>query len=441
MNENNNALKHLTISLTVLAGLFTVLFLLLPWMQDVLKNPHQYLNIGLAPTDFQMFVALGSVVLVIVLISFIVYLLLSTNTRANLIARGESEGLADSREQFIKLYEEAPVPYVMLDQTGAMNQPNKATLRFFGAGAQEIEGKNIFSLCAEEDSEIRDRLFQFYHTKVPINREEVRMTVKSGEVRWIMISIFTLGKSSNSNNVGLATIFDISEQKKLDQAKTEFVSLASHQLRSPMAAIKWSGDMLLSGDIGQLTDKQREYVNRIYKVNEETIDLVNTLLNVSRIEIGTLAIDKRATNVPEICQSILEELAPQIEQKKIQIEKQYNAPLENVNTDPKLLRIVIQNLISNAVKYTPDGGAVTIALNETANERQVSVTDTGYGIPKEQQDKIFTKLFRADNVRKLSAVQGTGLGLYLVKSIIEALGGNISFQSEENRGSIFTIGF
>jgi signal transduction histidine kinase len=113
--------------------------------------------------------------------------------------------------------------------------------------------------------------------------------------------------------------------------------------------------------------------------------------------------------------------------------------LENIKSDPKLLRIVIQNLLSNAVKYTPEGGTVTITLEESIFEKAIIVSDTGIGIPKKEQDKIFIKMFRADNARRLSTSQGTGLGLYLVKSMVGALGGNVSFVSLENKGSSFTI--
>ena len=169
------------------------------------------------------------------------------------------------------------------------------------------------------------------------------------------------------------------------------------------------------------------------------ISLVDVLLNVSRIEMGTLPVNLESTNLEELCQSVLSELSLQIEKNKIYIERQYNDFLKDVKSDPKLLRIVIQNLISNAVKYTRDNGTVTITFDESLGQKKIIISDTGLGIPKEEQERVFTKLFRAKNVRDLKNGQGTGLGLYMVKSIIESLGGSISFVSEENKGSIFTI--
>jgi signal transduction histidine kinase len=304
---------------------------------------------------------------------------------------------------------------------------------------EEIQGKNIFSYIKQEDEELPGKLFQFYKSGKAINREEVVMVTKNRDVRFVQLSIFEMKSVGSFFTTGFAMIFDITEEKMLDRAKTEFVSLASHQLRTPLATTKWLTEMLASGDLGDLTSKQKEYVDKLHTSNQNMVDLVDTLLNILRIEIGTLNIDIKPTNVEELCESILSELAYPIVKKNIQINREFGGHLQNIQSDPKLLRIVIQNLVSNAVKYTPDNGTITIAFVEVGDNKKIVVSDTGLGIPEAQQDKVFTKLFRADNVRKLSSSQGTGLGLYLVKSVMGSLGGNISFESEENKGSIFTI--
>lgn len=233
---------------------------------------------------------------------------------------------------------------------------------------------------------------------------------------------------------------DITHEKIVDQAKSEFVSLASHQLRTPLSTIKWYVEMLLEGDAGKFEDVQTKYLKVIYKSNQRMIELVNDLLNVSRIELGTFAVEPQQINIQEVIEGVLEELFPQIDVKKIEVEKYLDPNFPSVNADPKLIRIIAQNLITNAITYTPPEGSIRVAINinESNNNFIFSVADTGYGIPKNDQSKVFTKLFRADNVRE-RVTEGTGLGLYIVKSIVEQSGGKIWFESEENQGTIFYV--
>lgn len=421
--------------------MINALFLSSDFIQSFVKNPSEYVKGGFLNFDLQFSIVFIGLIIIIVLISYIFYLILTFNSRSELVVWEKTKSLALSKGQFMRLYESAPVPYVMLNKNGEIYEPNKATLRFFGVVPEEIEGKNLFSFASEEDKELAEKFFHYYKSNLPIERKEIQMVTKNGEVKSVLLSIFEMKNLENGKSMGMAIIFDVTEQKLLDKAKTEFVSLASHQLKTPLATTKWYTEMLTSGDLGELLPKQKEYIDRLHAANDNMIELVDVLLNVSRIEMGSLAVEVKPTNVEELSESVLLELNPLIEKKRINIIKKYNNCLTNVKSDPKLLRIVIQNLISNAVKYTPEDGTINIDFEETPNERKIIVSDTGVGIPKGDQGKIFTKLFRSDNVKILPNSQGTGLGLYLVKSMIEGLGGNISFVSEENKGSTFTIKF
>lgn len=433
--------EHLTISLVVLVILLGTIFASFSLIEDILTRPQRYFSTDLSGEQMQFVVVHIAFVVISVLVSYIIYLLFSLQTRTEIAVFNTTKSLGASLEQFVKFYEDAPVPYIIIDKSGNIKNPNKAALRFFGTVLEEIKDKNIFYYQPEEDKDKIEKLIRYYKSNVPINREEVRLVTKNGDIRWALISIFETKDPESSARTGLVTIFDITDQKKLDQAKTEFVSLASHQLRTPVATVKWYIEMLLSDNIGALSPKQNEYLKTVFKVNEEMIDLVETLLNVSRIEIGTIKIEPKSTDVIELTEGILMELSPQIEGKNINIEKQYDNNLKDVEIDPKLLRIVIQNLISNAVKYTRENGTVSIVFKESFGEKTIVVSDNGIGIPEGQQDKIFTKMFRAENTHKLVGASGTGLGLYLVKSMIEVMGGSISFVSKEDEGSIFTIKF
>jgi len=246
-------------------------------------------------------------------------------------------------------------------------------------------------------------------------------------------------KEENGKVIGCVVVFrDITKERMIDKAKSEFVSLASHQLRTPLSAVNWYAEMLLNGDAGKINENQRKYLEEIYHGNQRMVALVNSLLNVSRIELGTLAINIKPTNLTKLANSVLTELRPKIKNKKLKVTKKYDSRLPKIKVDPKLMRIVFQNLLSNAVKYTPLGGKVRLNITKRQSAILITVADTGYGIPKNQQAKVFTKLFRGDNVRT-KQTEGTGLGLYIVKAVVKEAGGKIWFKSQENKGTTFYV--
>jgi PAS domain S-box-containing protein len=241
----------------------------------------------------------------------------------------------------------------------------------------------------------------------------------------------------------IMVIRDITKEVEIDRAKSEFVSLASHQLRTPLTTVNWYLEMIF--DDPNLTNRQKNNLQEIYTANQRLIGLVGDLLNVSRLELGKFIIKISDFPIVEIIESVLKELVPFITDKKIKIAKKYQDAIPKMKSDDKLVRIVLQNIINNAVKYTPAGGTIDISVKmlslskKLENEYfEIKVADTGYGIPKDQQKFIFTKLFRADNVKQ-KETDGNGLGMYIAKSFVEKLGGSITFISKENKGTTFTI--
>jgi len=220
---------------------------------------------------------------------------------------------------------------------------------------------------------------------------------------------------------------DVSVHRELAQAKTDFVAIASHQLRTPLSIIKWYIDYMLCGDAGELSREQKKFLNEVYKSNERLIDLVNALLDVSRIDLGTFAIEPEPTDIIEKANLALKKFLTEIRVKKIRLEKRFDT-LPLLKFDPRLTAIIFENIISNAVKYTPENGIICLVIKKADPNILIKIFDSGCGIPREVQPKIFTKMFRADNVKRLEST-GTGLGLYIVKAIVEKSGGKIWFES------------
>jgi len=226
----------------------------------------------------------------------------------------------------------------------------------------------------------------------------------------------------------------------IDKLKDEFVSLASHELRTPMTVIKSYIWLLLQGKSGQLSDKQMLYLDRAYSSTNRLINLVNDMLNISRIESGRLVIDKKAVDIKGLISDVITEMAPKAQEEGVNLaapDKQNLIP--SVIADPDRIKEVLINLIGNSLKFTPRDGKITVTLTSKDGEVIVEVADTGTGINKEDIQKLFQKfgVVGSSYLRKQNT-QGTGLGLYLSKSLIELHGGRLWAESEgEGKGSNF----
>lgn len=227
--------------------------------------------------------------------------------------------------------------------------------------------------------------------------------------------------------------------RTLDQAKSAFVSVAAHQLRTPLSGIKWGLRLIITGDLGAVPREQKEVLEQTYESNERMIALVNDMLDVDRIESGTARFVFGPVALTPIVAAVVSELAPLISKKQIAVtvlEKEKPLPL--VTADAAKIRAVVQNLIENAVKYTMDRGTVTVTLEVQGTTVVVAVSDTGIGVPETQRQNIFKRFFRGSNALKV-ATDGTGLGLFIAKNIIENHGGRIWFETKENSGSTFSF--
>lgn len=230
-----------------------------------------------------------------------------------------------------------------------------------------------------------------------------------------------------------------------NRLKSEFVSIVSHQIRSPLTNLKWIVELLMSGILGKIGDKQSEYFKILKENLERMQELVNELLTVSRIEATKLVFKREPFSLEKIAGDLIEEFKPIAKSSNIQLEFNAEKNLPKVFADPFQILQVMENLLYNAIRYTTaafdtgkdkNSGKVAVRLFKKGNSVVCEITDNGIGIPEDDKKFIFQKFFRADNVHRYQA-SGSGLGLYICKSIIEKSNGKIGFSSKENSGSTF----
>lgn len=240
--------------------------------------------------------------------------------------------------------------------------------------------------------------------------------------------------------LGAIEVFrDITLEEEIDRMKSEFISLASHQLRTPLSTIKTYSHMLVDGYLGDITPTQRKTLRIVIGATNRMNELIGTLLNITRMESGSIAVSPKQLAVDKLAEDVLKELSVIAGSKAIDLSFRVSGKgSTTVKTDALLATEVLTNLVSNAIKYTPEQGKVTVTVRPRPSDVLVSVQDTGWGIPKHAQDQIFSKFFRAHNIVKRETT-GTGLGLYLVKGLLDQLGGTVWFNSEEGAGTTFNF--
>jgi PAS domain S-box-containing protein len=328
---------------------------------------------------------------------------------------------------------------------------NPAAARILGLGVSAVEGKHVHEILgraeASSDQELARQLYdklmtgmgQFSSLEQPPEEPSPSLDFRLEAEQKVVVGKLSPALLGTGEFPSLVTVLrDISREAEVDRLKNEFISTVSHELRTPMTSIKGYSDLLFNDRVGALSDQQRHFVGVIKNNADRLTALVNDILDISRIETGRLKLQIDSLDLMELIGGVVDNFRGQMVEKSLDLTLDLPPSLPPVRGDMGRVTQVLENLTSNAWKYTPEGGRVTIRAQAIESYVQVDVTDTGIGIDLKDIPHIFDRFYRTEQA-EVQAVDGSGLGLSIVKMFVELLGGDIWVTSELNKGSTFSF--
>lgn len=321
---------------------------------------------------------------------------------------------------------------------------NQTAADYIGKPQENIIGTHTsehftFEIGNEDESDRQMPIQQVLETHKTVTFPNHMFVVKEG-VRLPITGTAAPIFDDHKAFLGVIVIFqDITEKYALEQMKDRFLSVAAHQLRTPIGSMRWSMELLRNGDFGELPAGAQEAIQELYDNSNRLLALINSLLDVSRIDQGKVNEESVLVDMTEVIQEVVTTLSGEAKQRGMTLTfTMPEKPLPPVRVTRGHMFEAIENLVSNALRYSREGGSVTITVGSQKGKLEIRVADTGIGIPEADQTKIFSKFFRASNAVR-SFTDGSGLGLSVVKSYVEENGGTVSFESKENVGTTFII--
>ena len=306
---------------------------------------------------------------------------------------------------------------------------------------KDIDNKKLKSLAEISYPALSEKAHKVKRTASGVLDESVgvnEITIHHPLEKELQVVTAPIVSPKTGTQKGFIKVFrDITRERVISRSKSEFISIAAHQLRTPLSAIKWAMSLIIDGSMGGLSPEQLKLIKRGYDTNEKMILLVNDLLNVARIEDGRFGYEFKEADFIETIEEVVSNVAILATERNITLNlKKPKEALAPFVFDPNKIPLALQNLIDNAIKYTPKGGTVNVIVDKKGKYLDVSVKDSGVGIPDDQIKRLFSKFFRARNVLRMQT-EGSGLGLFIVKNIITRHGGNIDVKSKEGEGTTF----
>ena len=341
-----------------------------------------------------------------------------------------------SFDYFAKAIEHSIDAIVITDFDGNIVYVNPGWEQINGYTKEEVIGKNPRILkSGRTPPALYEHLWETLKAGKPFITDAIINKRKDGTEFYAELVIYPLPDSDGNPAYFVGRHHDITQRKRAEAAQADFVSLASHQLRTPLTGILWALGYLRKKT--QLSPEHRGILIDMEFSARRMAETIGTVLKIAHLEQGITSPSNENIDMASLLDAIRADEEAHLRQK----EQKLSLDMDNkisLRTDPAILSEILKNLLSNAIKYTPQKGSITIACRQDERKLKIDVSDDGYGIPENQQQNIFSKFFRADNISGLEP-EGTGLGLYLVRSLVRLLGGSISFSSIENTGTTFSV--
>lgn len=363
---------------------------------------------------------------------------LSRKTENEEIAWKKYKKIINEKKQTEAVIRSIAEGLVVVDANGKVVMINPAAEKLLGVSRKDKVGKALTDGIKE------DQLVSLSSGSQDGEEKEIELISKQDETKKVLRASTAVIENENGQTVGMVSVLsDITKQKELDNLKSAFVANVSHELRTPLVAIDKSLTLILEKEAGELSATQEQFLSIAQRNLKRLSGLINDLLDLSKLEAGKMDIQRKPNSINNVIQETIDTLNNWAKSKSITLEKKIEDLLPDVEIDAGRLTQVFNNLVGNAIKFTPNDGKITIEakLAGGKKELEVSIQDTGIGIAKEDLPKLFSKFYQCGGERQISDVNGTGIGLSIAKEIVELHGGRIWVESEKGQGAkfIFTI--
>jgi PAS domain S-box-containing protein len=357
------------------------------------------------------------------------------------LVKERTEQLAEEKELLAVTLSSMVDAVIAVDADNRIMLFNKASEQLTGWRFEEVRGKpvdEIIRLINEQTKQPAESPIDMVieSRRIESGTDHDALVARFGRECPVSATAAPIRRNDGTMTGIVMVMHDVSQQREIDRMKSDFISSVSHELRTPLTSIKAYAETMLN-DRNMTEDTKREFLGIINEESERLTKLINGILEISRIESGTIEIVRKPVNVTAIVSRAVADLEHLAGKKKIRLQTDIAEHLPELLGDENKIHSMVTNLVNNAIKFTPDNGLITVSAQVSNNELVIKVTDTGMGIPKEDLPKIFSRFYRVHRPGK--QIQGTGLGLAIVKEIVIRHDGRIDVESEIDKGSTFTV--